>query len=56
VMTMFLVSAARLPVPNLQSLRSCASSMLSPLACITILMFSFHVNFGLPLFFFLLSL
>ncbi|KAJ9584358.1 hypothetical protein L9F63_021317, partial [Diploptera punctata] len=34
----------RLPVPNLQSLRSWASSMLSPLACITVFMFSFHVN------------
>ncbi|KAJ9577243.1 hypothetical protein L9F63_006217, partial [Diploptera punctata] len=39
----------RLPVPNLQNLRSWASSMLSALACT----FSFHVNFGLPLFFFL---
>ncbi|KAJ9591253.1 hypothetical protein L9F63_002218, partial [Diploptera punctata] len=40
----------RLPVPNLQSLRSWASSMLSPLASINVFMFSFHVNFGLPLF------
>ncbi|KAJ9599385.1 hypothetical protein L9F63_010147, partial [Diploptera punctata] len=34
-------------------LRSWASSILNPLVCITIFMLSFHVNFGLPLFFFL---
>ncbi|KAJ9600328.1 hypothetical protein L9F63_009404, partial [Diploptera punctata] len=35
---------------------SSASSMLSPLACITVLIFSFHVNFALPLFFFLVDI
>ncbi|KAJ9581962.1 hypothetical protein L9F63_003715, partial [Diploptera punctata] len=38
----FSVCCCRLPVPNLQSLRSWASSMLSPLACITVFMFSFR--------------
>ncbi|KAJ9598897.1 hypothetical protein L9F63_026567, partial [Diploptera punctata] len=33
------INCCRLPVPNLQSLRSWASSMLSPLACITVFMF-----------------
>ncbi|KAJ9575784.1 hypothetical protein L9F63_007325, partial [Diploptera punctata] len=52
--THVLVSCCRLPVPNIQSLQSWASSMLSSLSCITIFMLFFHVNFGLPLFFFLL--
>ncbi|KAJ9581378.1 hypothetical protein L9F63_023454, partial [Diploptera punctata] len=44
-------SCCRLPVPNLQSLRSWASSMLSPLACISVFMLSFHINFDLRIFF-----